>query len=163
MAYRPDTAVPLNALAEVLLRGPSPLTSGERETIAAWTSHLNGCRFCTNSHGAAARAWLEADAPMLDRLLETGDTSHFDPRMQALLAISAALRADVQGVTPALVESAKTAGASDREIHDAVLITAAFCMFNRYVDGLATQEAPAEAYAPMGRMLRDQGYVAFPT
>ncbi|MCA2962064.1 MAG: peroxidase-related enzyme [Silvanigrellales bacterium] len=159
MAYRPDTAVHLNALAESLLRGPASLSQGERETIAAWTSHRNGCRFCTKSHAAAARAWLEERSADLDRLLETNDTSHFNGKMQALLALSAALQENVQGVTPQHVESARAAGASDEDIHDTVLITAAFCMYNRYVDGLGTAEAPQEAYAPMGQMLKERGYV----
>jgi len=33
-AFRPETAKPMRELAEVLLRGPSSLTSGEREMIA---------------------------------------------------------------------------------------------------------------------------------
>ena len=49
-------------------------------------------------------------------------------------------------------------GASDHDIHDTVLITAAFCMYNRYVEGLGTREAPEQDYEPMGRRLRDQGY-----
>jgi alkylhydroperoxidase/carboxymuconolactone decarboxylase family protein YurZ len=91
--------------------------------------------------------------------LETNDTSHFNGKMQALLALSAALQENVQGVTPQHVESARAAGASDEDIHDTVLITAAFCMYNRYVDGLGTAEAPQEAYAPMGQMLKERGYV----
>lgn len=162
MAYRPETAKHLNALAETLLRGPASLSQGERETIAAWTSHLNSCRFCTKSHAAAARAWLGARSPDLDKLLETNNTGHYDAKMQALLALSAALQAHVQGVTPEHIAAAKAAGASDDDIHDTVLITAAFCMYNRYVDGLGTSEAPQEAYAPMGEMLKDHGYVHIP-
>lgn len=46
-------------------------------------------------------------------------------------------------------------------MYDTVLIAAAFCMFNRYVDGLAsfTPDDP-EAYAEMGKRLAEKGYVA---
>ena len=50
--------------------------------------------------------------------------------------------------------------ATDREIHDTVLIAAAFCMYNRYVDGLATW-APIEAdmYRENGKRLAEKGYI----
>ena len=59
-AYRPETAKPMRELAEVLLRGPSTLTSGERETIAAFVSARNDCAFCHASHRAAAAHHLGA-------------------------------------------------------------------------------------------------------
>lgn len=161
LTFRPDAAKHLLGLAETILRQPASLEPGERETIAAWTSHLNGCGFCTKSHAAAARAWLgegSVRSAALDRLLATGDTGGHTPKMQALLEISRVLQANVQGVRPEHVERARAAGASDHDIHDTVLITAAFCMYNRYVDGLGTHEAAEADYAPMGRRLRDQGY-----
>jgi hypothetical protein len=50
-------------------------------------------------------------------------------------------------------------GATDLEIHDTVLIAAAFCMYNRYVDGLATS-APRdpEFYIATGARLAEEGY-----
>ncbi|MFM8816652.1 MAG: carboxymuconolactone decarboxylase family protein [Phycisphaerales bacterium] len=160
LAFRPDTAKHLLALAETILRQPASLEPGERETIAAWTSHLNGCRFCTKSHAAAARAWLgEERSAALDRLLASGDAGGFTPKMQALLELSKALQGCVLGVTPGHVARARAAGAGDQDIHDTVLITAAFCMYNRYVEGLGTREAAEAEYEPMGRRLRDQGYV----
>jgi alkylhydroperoxidase family enzyme len=80
--------------------------------------------------------------------------------MRALLAIADAVRADARNVTPALVDAARAAGADDETIHDAVLVAAAFCMFNRYVDGLRaiTPDDP-DAYAAMGKRLAEQGYL----
>jgi len=94
----------------------------------------------------------------LDRLLEHGDLGGQTAKMRALLEISRALQANVLGVTPELVAAARAAGAGDQDIHDAVLITAAFCMYNRYVEGLGTREAAEADYEPMGRRLRDHGY-----
>lgn len=163
LAFRPDTATHLVGLAETILRQPASLEPGERETIAAWTSHLNGCRFCTKSHAAAARAWLGAEwSEALDRLLVSSDAGGFTPKMRALLEISRSLQACVLGVRPEHVEAARAAGATDMDIHDAVLITAAFCMYNRYVEGLGTREAEEHEYEPMGRRLRDQGYDVSP-
>ncbi|MDI9403137.1 MAG: carboxymuconolactone decarboxylase family protein [Limnohabitans sp.] len=159
MMFRPDAAKHLLGLAETILRQPASLDQGDRETIAAWTSHLNGCNFCKKSHAAAARAWLGPERSVaVDRLLAMDDMSGFSPKMQALLELSRALQNCVLGVRTEHIERARAAGASDHDIHDTVLITAAFCMYNRYVEGLGTREADEADYEPMGRRLRDTGY-----
>ncbi|MEV8508172.1 carboxymuconolactone decarboxylase [Actinoplanes sp. NPDC051475] len=152
LARYPHTGGPLNDLAEALLRAPSPLTPGERETIAAHVSRGNQCTFCTGSHAAVAHLLLEDEG-------RTPATVESDPKMQALLAIADKVRVDGRTVTAADVEAARKQGADDRTIHDTVLIAAAFCMYNRYVDGLATV-APQrpEAYEEQGRHLAKDGY-----
>jgi hypothetical protein len=81
--------------------------------------------------------------------------------MQALLGLSRALQGCVLGVRPEHIDAARAAGANDNDIHDTMLITAAFCMYNRYVEGLGAHEAAEHEYEPMGRRLRDQGYQPF--
>jgi hypothetical protein len=66
--------------------------------------------------------------------------------------------AAIKGAGLEHIDTARAAGASDLDIHDTVLITAAFCMYNRYVEGLGTREAAEHEYEPMGRRLRNQGY-----
>lgn len=65
LGYRPETGRPLSELAEVLLRGPGTLARGERELIAAYVSSLNGCRYCSSSHGACAAAQLPGGMAVL--------------------------------------------------------------------------------------------------
>src|SRR4051794_16857819 len=157
LAAHPETAGPLNSLAEALLRGPSPLTAAQRETIAAYVSRRNECAFCAETHGAVARH-LGAGEPAEDDQ-PAGDD---DPAalMPALLAVADKVRVDGRSVTTDDVARARAAGADDRAIHDTVLIAAAFSMFNRYVDGLATI-APADPalYDQHARRLADQGYL----
>lgn len=159
IAY-PETQKHLNGLAEVLLRGPSSLTPGERETIAAYVSRGNECHFCCQSHAAAARAHLGEQKGLVDQVLADAAGSPSSPKMKALLAIADKVRRDGRLVQPADVEKARAEGADDQAIHDTVLIAAAFCMFNRYVEGLGTwaPEAPAD-YVEMGVRLAEQGYV----
>ncbi|HEX4088164.1 MAG TPA: carboxymuconolactone decarboxylase family protein, partial [Trebonia sp.] len=134
-------------LAQVLLRGDSTLTAGERELIAAYVSRQNECEYCAGSHGATAAALLPGggeqvaavlagaagDAAVLDG--EAGDAS-VSAKLRALLDIAALVRVDGRLVSAEAVAAARAEGATDLEIHDTVLIAAAFCMFNRYVDGL---------------------------
>lgn len=160
MTAYPDTARHLNGLAEVLLRGPSSLTPAERELIAAFVSRRNQCVFCSSSHAAVARYHYGTSAAVVDQVLEDMESAPISGKMRALLRIAALVRGDARDVTPQHVEEARAEGADDRAIHDTVLISAAFCMFNRYVDGLATTlPSDPAAYAGMGEQLATQGYL----
>jgi uncharacterized peroxidase-related enzyme len=161
LRFRPETGGPLSALAEALLRGPSPLAPGERELIAAYVSELNGCRFCASSHGACAAAQLPGGMTLVQQVHADPESAPVPPKLRALLAIAAAVRRGGKEVGAEHVAAARDAGATDVEIHDTVLIAAAFCMYNRYVDGLGTSapEDPA-AYARMAERLVAQGYGA---
>lgn len=160
MHYSPETAKPLNELAEVLLRGPSTLTSAEREMIASYVSYQNECHFCHSSHGAAAAHHLDGDLSLLDDIKSGFKKTEISDKLRALLNIAKRVQILGNEVRPEDIEAAKNEGATDREIHDTVLIAAAFCMYNRYVDGLGTW-APEEdeAYNDTGKMLAHEGYL----
>lgn len=155
--YR-DTARPLNQLAQTLLRGQEGLTAAERELIATYVSSLNRCAFCTGSHAATARHLLD-DPVTVDAVIADAGTAPVTPKLKALLAIAARVQQGGRGVSADDVRAARGEGATDRDIHDTVLIAAAFCMYNRYVDGLATRapDDPA-AYDEIGRRLAAEGY-----
>ena len=159
--FRPETAGPLNDLAEVLLRGPSTLTRGERELIAAYVSSLNECRFCSSSHAAFAAAQLPGGMTQVRQVCDGADEAPMSAKLRALLDIASAVQEGGLKVTSQHVTAARAAGATDTEIHDCVLIAAAFCMFNRYVDGLATiaPEDP-DAYASAAQRIVEYGYHA---
>jgi uncharacterized peroxidase-related enzyme len=159
-AFRPETAKPLRALAEVLLRGPSSLTSAERETIAAFVSARNDCFFCYASHRAAAANHPGGSYELVDAVRSDYRSASVSPKLKALLTIAAKVQEGGRRVTAEDVAGARAEGATDLEIHDTVLIAAAFCMYNRYVDGLATYTpADAGAYDEMGIRMANQGYV----
>jgi len=138
MAFRPETEKPLNALAEILLRGDNTLTRGERELIGTYVSYLNDCFFCQNVHGALAGHYLGCNIDEVDAIKKDFTSADLSPKMKALLAIAASVQKGGKAVTTRQIEAAKVAEATDKEIHDTVLIAASFCMFNRYVDGLGT-------------------------
>jgi uncharacterized peroxidase-related enzyme len=157
--FRPETGKPLYELAQVLLRGESPLTAAERELIAAYVSSRNQCGFCMNSHAAAARCLYGEDNAIVEEVLADPKKAPLTPKMAALLQIAGKVQVSGRAVTPEDIAAARDQGANDREIHDTVLIAAAFSMFNRYVDGLGswTPTDPA-AYEEMGHRMA-KGYV----
>jgi uncharacterized peroxidase-related enzyme len=161
MQYRPETGRPLSELAEALLRVPNSLSPGERELIAAYVSSLNECQFCASSHSAFAAAQLPEGMPLVAQVRANLDQAQVSDKLKALLRIAGKVQRSGRAVTDADVAAARDAGASDVEIHDAVLIAAAFCMYNRYVDGLATV-APADpqVYEQSAEMIVNHGYLA---
>lgn len=162
MAFRPETARHLNELAEVLLRSENSLSRGDRELIATYVSYLNDCFFCQNAHGGIVQHYLQCDLPFIDSVKKDYQSTEISDKMKALLGIAASVQKSGKHVTAAQIEDAKIAGATDLEIHDTVLIAAAFCMFNRYVDGLGTW-APQdrEFYVKRGKQRAEEGYAGF--
>jgi uncharacterized peroxidase-related enzyme len=158
-AFRPETAKPMRELAHVLLHEPNSLAPGERELIAAYVSSENDCYFCQTSHGAAAACHLGGD-DVVRRVKADFESASVSPKLKALLAIAGKVQRGGKLVTTEDVERARHEGASDVEIHDTVLIAAAFCMYNRYVDGLDTwQPHDSGMYAQMGQHLAEHGYL----
>jgi uncharacterized peroxidase-related enzyme len=156
----PDTAHAMRELVEVLLCAPSSLSQGERELIASSVSHRNDCHFCHTSHGAAAAAALDCELDLIDDIKAGLKKYPASPKLRALITIALHAAEGGKKVTDADVQAARAEGATDREIHDTVLIAAAFCMFNRYVDGLATwQPKSNEAYREIGQKMAREGYM----
>jgi uncharacterized peroxidase-related enzyme len=159
--FRPETAKPMRELAHVLLHtsGNESFSSRDRELIATFVSSRNTCYFCQTSHGAAATHLNGGDAGLADAVCRDYRSAPISGKLKALLAIAEQVQIDGKRVTQQHVGEARTQGATDMEIHDTVLIAAAFCMYNRYVDGLATwQPRDPQMYAQMGERMAEEGY-----
>jgi len=157
-AFRPETAKPMRELAHILLHEPNSLTAGERELIATYVSSQNDCYFCQTSHGAAAACHL-GDAGIVKQVKIDFTQAPVSEKLKRLLVIAGKVQQGGKHVTAQDVEDARQQGATDLEIHDTVLIAATFCMYNRYVDGLATWQPQEESmYAQMGQHLASEGY-----
>ena len=157
--FRPETGKHLYALAQVLLRGDSPLTPAERELIATHVSARNNCVFCMSSHAAAARELYKDQRNVVDCVIENPDSAPFSSKMKSLLNIAAKVQQNGRDVLPEDIANARMKGSNDREIHDTVLIAATFSMYNRYVDGLASMTpTDPKDYEEMGKRLATLGY-----
>jgi uncharacterized peroxidase-related enzyme len=161
--FRPETAKPLCELADILLHAPGTLSPGERELIATYVSSRNDCYYCQTSHGAIAAHHLGGDEELVQQVKRDFEQAAVSDKLKALLAIAGKVQRGGKNVQPEDVERARRQGATDREIHDTVLIAAAFCMYNRYVDGLATR-APSDPAAYRGRaaIVAESGYLGIP-
>jgi uncharacterized peroxidase-related enzyme len=162
LEYQKDAAQPIRELTQILLRGPSTLTEGERELIATIVSHHNQCKFCTSAHTAAADLLL-GDCETAENVKQNIETAPVSDKMKALLAIALQVQKSGKNVTPEAIDRARQAGATDIEIHDTVLIAALFCLYNRYVDGLATvTPADPDFYIGLADRIVHHGYTRMP-
>jgi len=163
MVFSPETTKPLTDLAQVLLTGPNTLTPAEREMIATYVSSQNDCFYCQSCHGSTAAQHLggtPANYEFIAEMKRDFEATNLSPKMKALLNIAGKVQQGGKNVTTSDVDRARSEGATDKEIHDTVLIAAAFCMFNRYVDGLGTwQPRDSEIYREIGQQTSKQGYV----
>lgn len=160
--YRQDTALPIRQLTQILLRGESTLTEAERELIATVVSHGNQCKFCTAAHTAAADAFL-GEHETAEKVKNDPEHAPVSEKMKHLLEIARKVQADARQVSTELVSKAREAGATDLEIHDTVLISALFCLYNKYVDGLASVTPTEPAfYNRLAGILKTSGYLPSP-
>jgi len=161
MAFRPETAKPLNELVDVLLRGPHTLTQAERELIATYVSAQNECRYCQTIHGAIAAHHLRGNEDLVVKVKTDPEQAPISDKLKALLVIARKTAESGKAVTSDDIARAREGGATDLEIHDTVLIAAVFCMCNRYVDGLATW-APDDPdfYRQRAAIVARNGYAA---
>jgi uncharacterized peroxidase-related enzyme len=147
----------------VLLTGPHTLTPAEREMIATYVSSQNDCFYCQHCHGSTAAQHLGGGAneyALIDQIKADFEAAAVSSKMKALLNIAGKVQESGKQVSTFDVDRARREGASDKEIHDTVLIAAAFCMFNRYVDGLETwQPRDPEVYREIGQQTSQLGYV----
>jgi uncharacterized peroxidase-related enzyme len=158
LEYRKDTAAPVRELTQILLRGPSTLTEGERELIATIVSYRNECKFCTTAHTAVADILLGEENTSAN-VKQDIMTAPVSDKMKTLLTIAAQVQQSGKSVTPESIQTAKDAGATDTEIHDTVLTAALFCLYNRYVDGLsAVTPTDPSFYKGLGERLKNHGY-----
>lgn len=159
LAFNPATAAPMGVLAEILLRSNEGLSRTDRELIGMYVSYLNDCFYCHHSHGEIACIYLGGDRQLVEQVRRDYWSAPITDKLKHLLNIAAKVQQGGNFVTPGDIAKAKENGASDMDIHDTVLIAAAFCMFNRYVDGLATHTpTDMNSYALRARQIVDHGY-----
>jgi len=159
MAFSPETAAPMGELANVLLRSNEGLSMADRELIGTYVSYLNDCFYCQQSHGAIAVCYLDGNTDLVEQVKKDYAHAAITDKLKALLSIAGSVQKGGKFVTPDQITAAKELGATDSDIHDTVLIAAAFCMFNRYVDGLASNTpTDLSSYPLRAKQIAEKGY-----
>ncbi|HVZ98204.1 MAG TPA: peroxidase-related enzyme [Chitinophagaceae bacterium] len=159
MAFSPETATPMGKLANLMLRTNEGLSMAEREMIATYVSYLNDCFYCQQSHGAIVTCYLNDRNQLINQIKEDYRHADISDKMKVLLSIAGSVQKGGKQVTEEQIEKARQEGATDKDIHDTVLIAALFCMFNRYVDGLASNTpTDLSTYPLRAKQIAEHGY-----
>ena len=156
--FRPDMGKYLYQMAQGILHGPSPIPSAFRELIATYVSNKNECEFCTKSHAATARILLGEDAHWVDEVIKDLFESSVNRKTRAMLNLAGQVAISGKHVRASDINWAKQEGMDDIEIHDTVLIAAAFCMYNRYVEGLGSSLPENDSFYEERAQLMAKGY-----
>jgi uncharacterized peroxidase-related enzyme len=154
----PEIYSHLASISEAILRGPSPLTPGQRELIGAYVSSLNSCQYCYGGHRAAAELFGIA-AQTIDGLIQDLATAPIDSKLRPILAFVKKLTLTPTRMTQADADAVFAAGWDEKALHSAIAVCCLFNFMNRLVDGHGI-EAGRAGFAERGRRHVEMGYVA---
>ena len=132
-------ARPMRELRKQIMRGPSPLSVGERELIAAFVSTLNQCEFCAGGHTALAARTV--DVRVLDELIANIDTAAISDRLKPIFRFVKKLTEAPSRIVQADVESIHAAGWEESAVEDAIAVCSLFNMLNRIANGYGLRSA----------------------
>ena len=132
------------------MRSASPFTAAQRERIAAFVSHRNGCAFCRDSHNEALRHLGGEPEPL-------PDGAHTKDSLAPILELVARINDDPAAVAQADVDAVLAAGWNETAVEHAVLVCGFFNLMNRWVEGLGIPSDP-QIVRQAGAMLCERGY-----
>ena len=156
---RSEPMGPFIQMTQILMRGPSSFTVGERELIGAFVSSTNDCPFCVGSHVATA-SHFDIPESTLQALATDIETAPVDERLRPVMRYVEKLTKTPYQMTQADADAVYAAGWDDLALSDAVLICGLFNMANRIVEGHGVDRAtPREKLEDAGQMLAEYGYI----
>ena len=156
-AYQQDFTIHLARFTQGVLRQPASITPAMRELIAAYTSHLNECGFCTRAHAAAA-AELFGDEAFVWMTLRNLDESPLEERSKVLLRFVATITNNLPAIQREDVEQVRAAGWDDEAIYYAITTCALFNFYNRWITATGVPQMSDDAHREQGRLLATRGY-----
>jgi len=157
-ARYPDMYAHWSAMSQVLMNGPSPLTSGERELLLAYAAGVGGCAFVYGAHAEVAYAW-GIERGLIERLVADPDAPGADPRFRPLLKLTALLVTDSASVTEADVQRVLDAGWDEHAVHDVVAIAARAAFMQRLVHGMGFVPLSPDVARSRAQKRVELGYV----
>lgn len=163
-AFRPEITAHLARFSQALLREPAPLTPGMRELIAAYTSALNHCLFCTKAHVGFAAALLEKERGVnglafAEQVVGNMEASPLSEREKSLFRFVEQVNHSPERVTAADMQPMYVAGWNDEVIYYVITICALFNFYNRWVGASGVHPLSDEAHRLAGQRSAETGYV----
>ncbi len=151
----PVRYLPFAQLLDTVMSTQSELTPAQREMIALYSSRLNHCGYCVDSHSCVLGG-LGTDEALVKALAD-GSVEPVDDNLQRLLAFAGKLTLEPGSVTATDIDTVRAAGWSDQTVEDVIGVVATFAFLNRLVDGFGI-EGTEDHFRQVGGMVSQQGY-----
>lgn len=152
---RKDKYLPALVLAQEFLREESYLLAKDRELIAAYTSKLNGCKYCCSSHVTFAVSCGITEDEIT--LVVTNENVSEHP-LGPILAYVRKLTLDPSSLTQEDADAVLNDGFTENELKDAIAVCALFNFYNRIVEGHGIEQGTAEDHKDSADIINEIGY-----
>lgn len=143
---------------EPIMRGPSALTQGQRELIAAYVSGINKCRYCYGVHSEAAKAYDDIPSAAVDKMMDNMETAGLDDKIKPILRFARKLTEAPASITDTDAQAVFDAGWDEKALHDAIMVVCCFNFMNRLLEAYGVHGNEA-LYRERGPMLKQYGYL----
>jgi uncharacterized peroxidase-related enzyme len=157
-AFRAEITAHLARFTHGIMHEPSPLSSGLRELIAAYTSYVNECEFCTKSHVAIAAELLGSE-DLVWSVLRDLEGSSLSEKEKALLRYVATVTKNLPSVTEDDAQTLRNAGWTDADIYYAVTVCSLFNFYNRWVTASGVHAVSHEGHRVRAKVMAQNGYI----
>jgi uncharacterized peroxidase-related enzyme len=154
----PQAGKALLEMHEAIMRGPSPLTPGQRELISAYVSGINRCQYCYGVHSHTAKAYDDIPNGAVDKMMDDLDTAGFDDKIRPILRFARKLTESPSSITDADTQAVFDAGWDEQALHDAIMVVCCFNFMNRLLEAHGVHGDDA-LYRERGPMLKQYGYL----
>lgn len=156
-AFRPEVTSPLASFTEGIMRGPSPISGGLRELIAAYTSWTNQCEFCWRSHAAVAAEMLGSEE-LVRSVLDDVESSPLTEAEKALMRFARKITLNLPAMQEADITELRHLGWNDEAIYYAIMVVALFNFYNRWVTASGVHPVSDELHRLHGKRVALSGY-----
>ena len=151
----PERYLPFVQLLDNVMSRESELSKAQREMIALYSSHLNGCHYCVDSHSCVLTN-LETDEDFVRSLIK-GSTDAIDDKLRAVFKFANKLTLEPGNIYDTDIDAIRSAGWSDQTIEDTICVVSTFAFLNRLADGFGLVGS-RDHFQQVGGMVAQQGY-----
>ncbi|MDP3461932.1 MAG: hypothetical protein Q8S18_03985 [Bacteroidales bacterium] len=141
MRFKASSASILSSVGHALVKGPAELSHTDREMLSAYVSMLNECDACFDSPASNGNGQMNGKDKTMASVMDKVSGTPVTEKMKSLLTFANKVQQNGKLVSKDDIDTARKNGASDEDIHDTMIISAAFCMYNRYIDGLSNNSS----------------------
>jgi uncharacterized peroxidase-related enzyme len=155
--YRPDFyGAAAKEFTHQAMRGPSSWSVGDRELMAAYVSKVNDSAFCVGAHSATSRLAYQDGARVAAVLSDVDSAPVEEPLRATLRMLGKLTRSGSVGAGD--MREVLAAGASPRQVEDALAVCAAFNITDRLADAFGFEVLSPEGFEAGAKYLLKRGY-----